>query len=271
MSWFILIAVLWLVWFSNRYGWWRGHISYQKPRILMYHQIAEHQKGARFNGLRVPVAMFERQLKWLHDNHWNFMTMSELIEKQSQLPEKTVVLTFDDGYLDNLTNALPLMKKYNARATLYLVVDRHDNDWSTKKKKHHDSGELAQDKKLSDQQVIQLLDSGRFELGGHTHSHANLNSLNHHQKIAEIKGSKDALEKIFNTSVTSFAYPFGIYSDEDTELVKQSGYSNAVTTDAGLDDLSQSLYKLKRVKISGKDSFYGFTLRIKNGIRGWSK
>jgi len=267
----LIPLALWLLWFTHRYGWWRSPVSFQQPRILMYHQIAEHQDGARFNGLRVPPSMFERQLKWLSENNWTFLTMAELIQKKNNLPEKSVVLTFDDGYLDNLTNALPLMQKYQACGTLYLVIDRHDNDWSTKKKKHHDSGELAKDKKLSDQQVTELLESGCFELGGHTHSHANLHSLNPEQKIAEIKNSKDALEQTFKTEVTSFAYPFGIYTEDDVELVMQSGYSNAVTTNAGIDDLSQSLFTLRRVKISGKDNFYAFKLRIKNGIRGLKK
>jgi peptidoglycan/xylan/chitin deacetylase (PgdA/CDA1 family) len=271
MSWLLLPALLWLLWFTHRYGWWRSPVSYQQPRILMYHQIAEHQDGARFNGLRVPLEMFEKQLQWLTQNNWNFFTMADLVKLKNELPEKSVVLTFDDGYLDNLTNALPLMKKYNARATLYLVIDRHDNDWSTNKKKHHDSGELARDPKLTDQQVTELLDSGCFELGGHTLSHANLNSLNTAQKIAEITESKTTLEEMFKTEVTSFAYPFGIFSEEDVDIVKQSGYTNAVTTDAGIDDLSQSMFNLKRVKISGKDNFYAFKLRIKNGIRGLQK
>jgi peptidoglycan/xylan/chitin deacetylase (PgdA/CDA1 family) len=271
MIWLLLPLVIWVLWFSNRYGWWRPPVSYQHPRILMYHQIANHQHGARFNGLRVPPEMFDKQLQWLVQNNWKFLTMADLVKQQENIPKKSVVLTFDDGYLDNLTNALPIMKKYNARATLYLVIDRHDNDWSTKKKKHHDSGELARDPKLNDQQVTELLESGCFELGGHTHTHANLNSLDQKQKIAEIKNSKIKLEQLFNTKVTSFAYPFGIYSEQDVSIVEQSGYSSAVTTDAGIDDSNLPWFKLKRVKISGKDNLYAFKLRLKNGIRGFSK
>ncbi len=267
----VIATILWLLWFSFRYAWWRNAVNYQHPRILMYHQIAEHQPGARFNGLRVTPEMFDRQLKWLAENDWKFLTMKQLVEGKATLPEKSVVLTFDDGYLDNLTHALPIMQKYQARGTLYLVIDRHDNDWSTKKKKHHDSGELARDPKLTDQQVVELLDSGCFELGGHTHSHANLNSLTLKQKTAEISNSKVILEKTFKTEVSSFAYPFGIYSKEDVYLAEESGYTNAVSTDAGIDDLSQSMFILKRVKISGKDNFYAFKLRMRNGIRGMQK
>jgi len=271
MIWIIFTLSLLLLWFSFRYAWWRTPVSYHLPRILMYHQIAPHQQGAKFNGLRVIPEMFEKQLKWLSQNNWRFVTMAQLMELKGNIPEKTVVLTFDDGYLDNLTTALPLMKKYNACATLYLVIQRHNNDWSTKKKKHHDSGELSREQKLSDQQVKQLLASGLFEIGGHTQQHANLSILDQQQKIIEIKNSKIELENSFNTKVTSFAYPFGIYSEEDVGIVKDSGYSNAVTTDSGIDNLSGSLFKLKRIKISGKDNFYAFKLRMKNGRRGLNK
>ena len=67
--------------------------------------------------------------------------MSELSKYKDT--EKVVALTFDDGYLDNYSKALPLLKKYNACATLYLVIDRHNNDWPIKKNPKHNSGALA--------------------------------------------------------------------------------------------------------------------------------
>ena len=90
------------------------------------------------------------------------------------LPPKTVVLTFDDGYRDNLLQAHPVLARYDAKATLYLVVDRFDRDWSAAKKAHHNTGELMREEKLSDAEIKDLLDSGLWELGAHTLTHANL-------------------------------------------------------------------------------------------------
>lgn len=268
MIWLLPLAVLMLVLFSQRYGWWRKPVADNQPRVLMYHMVSDHQPGARFNKLRVPPAMFERQVKWLADNGYYFALMSELTQPE-QLPEKTVALTFDDGFADNLLNADPVLAKYQARATLYLVQDRHDRDWSTSKKAHHDSGELMREPKLSDDQVRQMLTSKRWELGGHTISHANLARLERAEKLAEMRDSKLALEQQFNTRLSSFAYPFGIYAQEDTALAAEAGFDTAVTTTEGIDpDLQAKRFELSRIKISGKDTWLAFRLRLRNGTRG---
>lgn len=67
--------------------------------------------------------------------------------------------------------------------------------------------------------------------------------------------------------MTSFAYPFGIYSDRDVKLVKQSGYSNAVTTVEGIEGEQPDFFQLQRIKISGKDSLFAVKLRLKLGKR----
>ena len=136
---FVLIDLLLLLVWSTQYRWWGRTIDYKHPRILMYHMVSGHRRGAKFNKLRVPPAQFERQVAYLAENGWTFAHVSEL---KNALPDKTVVLTFDDGYRDNLEYAHPILARYNAKATLYLVEDRFDRDWSTAKKAHHDSGEL---------------------------------------------------------------------------------------------------------------------------------
>ncbi|MFT4769771.1 MAG: peptidoglycan/xylan/chitin deacetylase (PgdA/CDA1 family), partial [Glaciecola sp.] len=161
---FLIIAALIAVMLSRRYAWWRASVDYRRPRILMYHMVCDPQPGAKFNKLRVPPANFEQQLRWLKDQGWHFASMSDLGGARN-LPKKTVVLTFDDGYEDNLLNADPVLERYDARATLYVVEDRFDRDWSTSKKAHHNSGELMREPKLSDAQLEQMLASGRWELG----------------------------------------------------------------------------------------------------------
>ena len=238
----------------------------------MYHMITPHKPGTKFNGLRVTPERFEQQVKWLHDEGWHFLTMSELMTPEATLPEKTVAITFDDGYEDNCLNAWPILKKYQAKATLYLVVDRHNNDWSTNKKAHHNSGELVREPKLSDAQVTEMVQSGVFELGGHTVSHINLATADVAKKEAEISGCKTSLEQQYHTTVTSFAYPFGIHTPEDEQLVESAGFTHAVLAEGGIETCRYSRpFLLRRVKISGKDSFLAFLCRIRTGQRGWKK
>lgn len=260
-------ALLGAAYFSLRYAWWRGARDYGQPRILMYHMIRERVPGARFNKLRVAPQEFERQLKWLVDNGWQFALLSELADVVGT--PKTVVLTFDDGYRDNYAAAHPLLVKYGAKATLFLVVDRFDRDWSSTKKAHHDSGELMREAKLRDAEVREMLDSGHWELAAHTLTHALLPALADDDRQREVADAKANLEDTFRTTVSSFAYPFGIFTDDDVALVAGADYRYAVTTDAGItpDPLAAPL-RLKRVKVSGKEGALGFSIRLRTGKRG---
>lgn len=242
-------------------------MNYAIPRILMYHMISRQKPKARFNKLRVDPAEFERQIRWLRDDGWTFLLMSEI---DSARQRKCVALTFDDGYRDNLLIADPILQKYDARATLYLVEDRHDRDWSKSKSPHHSDGELMNEPKLLDADINQMLHSGRWELGAHTRTHTVLNSLSTEQRKTEIVESKHDLEERFQTSVSSFAYPFGIFGQEDIDTVDAAGFRTAVTTVQGISrDFSDERLELRRVKIGGHDGLLSFRLRMRTGKCRW--
>ena len=267
MIWLALVALVLLAGFSVRYSWWRPAVDDARPRILMYHMVSEARRGGVFNKLRVAPKNFEAQLRVLRDGGWHFAFISALEQPQS-LPARTVIITFDDGYEDNLLNADPLLERYGACATLYLVEDRFERDWSTSKKAHHDSGELMHEPKLSDAQVQTLLASGRWELGGHTRTHANLARLDEAACREEIVDARGSLAARFDVPLKSFAYPFGIYGARDVVVVRDAGYTTAVTTDEGIpkDVIAQAL-ELPRIKVSGKDGLFAFRLRLRSGRR----
>lgn len=258
--------------FIIRYSIFSKSISYQYPRILMYHMVAPHQKNAQFNGLRVTPQAFEAQLDYLYENGWKSFTMSEVIDYRFSLPEKSFVLTFDDGYLDNYTTVLPLLQKYHFKATLYLVLDRHQKEWSTHRKKSHHSGELKNEPKLEDFHIQTMIESGCFEIGAHTINHPNFLKLTQEETLLEIKESKQKIEELFLTKCVSFSYPFGLYKPEDWKIVKEAGFTSATTTQKGISKLeSCNLFLLKRITISGKDNLLAFRLKLKKGLRGLKK
>ena len=252
---------------SFRFAWWRPRVPEEHPRVLMYHMVRETIPGARFNKLRVPPAMFAKQVAWLKENGWHFAFLSEL--GHDDLPPKTVAITFDDGYRDNLLAAQPILAEHGAKATLFLVLDRHDVDWSVARKAHHDEGELMGEEKLSDPEVMQMLASGLWEIGAHTISHSPLPSLDQGSRRAEIVGGRESLEGKFSVRVQSFAYPFGVFDDRDVALVGEAGYAFAVTTEPGISrDLKAEALRLKRVKVSGAEGMFAFRLRMATGHRG---
>ncbi len=268
MNWvWLLLVVLVGLYLSFQYAWWRPTISYKHTRILMYHMISRQRPKAAFNKLRVDPAEFERQLKLLRKEGWSFLFMSQLGQTTQT---KTVALTFDDGYRDNFLAAHALLEKYDAKATLYLVVDRHDRDWSTSKKLHHADGELKTEPKLLDKDVLIMLQSGRWELGGHTITHAHLNALDSRQSNVEIRDGKRMLEDQFLVSAPTFAYPFGIYSDHHVQQVEDAEYQYAVTTEQGITTrIEKDNLELKRVKVSGQDGLFSFRLRLRTGKCRW--
>lgn len=266
----ILLTLCFLV-FSHRYTWWRGSVDWQRPRVLMYHMVSPHVPKAKFNKLRVPQKQFAAQVQWLSEHDFHFVTMQELHDQWGDLPAKTVALTFDDGYADNLHMALPVLKKYHAKATIYVVVDRHDRDWSTYKKAHHNSGELAREVKLTDLEVQELVASGLIEIGSHTLTHANLPKLSNVDRQQEMELSRTQLQQLTGQPITSFAYPFGIYGPADVEAARKAGYTNAVTTIEKIDTYQPEpdFLQLSRIKVSGKDNLFGFICRMRTGKRGF--
>ena len=266
----LLLVILGLIVFSQRYAWWRGAVDSRYPRILMYHMVSPHRPNAKFNKLRVTPDNFANQIAWMVKDGYQFFTMSELVTRwqAGNLLPKSVAITFDDGYQDNLTNALPVLQRYQIPATIYVVVNRHDNDWSTHKKAHHNSGELMQEPKLSDEELQRLVNSGLIEIGGHTMTHANLNAIDEAKRQWEMAESRHILQQQTGQAVNSFAYPFGIYGDNDVAMAKRLGYQHAVTTIEGIDGDKPDFMQLKRIKISGKDNLFTVKLRLKTGKRG---
>lgn len=254
-------------WLSVRYAWWKPPADWRYPRILMYHMVREHRPGAKFNKLRVPPPAFAEQLRWLSSQRFHFIFASQLFHDRN-LPERSVCLTFDDGYADNLTAADPLMAQFGAKATLFLVRDRATG-WSSRKKAHHSDEELQSEPKLTDDQVRAMLGSGRWELGGHTRTHANLQALSPAEARDEIAGASEEFPRIFGQSVPTFAYPFGIYGDDHVAMVRAAGFAGAFTTEPGISPWPPTdPWEVSRIKVAGNDSLAAFRIRIRTGKRG---
>jgi peptidoglycan/xylan/chitin deacetylase (PgdA/CDA1 family) len=266
LGFFVLILGAFIL-FTLRNAWYRNNISYKLPRVLMYHMVTEHlsKSKSKFNRLRVKPSEFEKQLKWLKKNNWTTFTMTQLLSL-SDIPEKSVVLTFDDGYKDNYKYAFKLLQKYNMNATIYLVVNRFNQNWAVDKDKSKSSDELNNEEMLSHDEINEMVSSGLIEIGSHTLNHTNLATASLDIKEQEIIKSKKILEEQYNISCDSFAYPFGFYNENDWKIVKDAGYTNATTVNVGIEDITKvNKFLLKRIMISGRQGLFAFILKIKKG------
>ena len=239
---------------SLRYNWWRIPISYTQPRVLMYHMIKEHfPNHKKRNKWRVKPEDFEKQMAWFAKHGWHSYTISEMIEAETLLP-KSFCVTFDDGYEDNFTHALPILQKYGFKATIYLVPYYEYNSWE-------DFKEGMFDKLLHTEQIKQMQESGLIEFGSHTLHHKNLLNLSAEEADVEICNSKKEVEKMIGGECKAFAYPYGKYDEKTITMVRNAGYTSATVVKRGFFEIGNP-FEIKRIGILGTESFFDFYLKI---------
>lgn len=250
-----LIFIIIFLALSLRYNWWRKTHSLNKARILMYHSISEHKINEKHNKWRVKPKDFDKQMKWFYDNGWSSYTISELTSLNI-IPEKSFVVTFDDGFEDNYINAFPILKKYNFKATIYLVPLQNENHWEK-----DNTSYLS--KLLDENQIKDMLSSNLIEFGSHTLSHKNLLKIQKLEDLEkEIFFSKQKVEELTKTECKAFAYPYGKFDNRIIDIVKKAGYKNATVVKRGLFDKTDDVFAINRLGILGTESFIDFLLKI---------
>ena len=209
--------------------------TYHIP-VLMYHYV-EYVKDARDTirkSLDTTPDMFENQVKTFHDAGYEFLTMSDIADivlVKKTAPVKSVALTFDDGYRDFYTDVMPILSKYQAKATVFIISDFMDKP-----------------NYMFTNQLQEITGSGLVEIGAHTQRHENLKGKLEDQVRRELIGSKIKLETIIGIPVVSFAYPYGAFDNQVIRIVKESGYLSAVSTIEGIGVTLTDRYFVPRIR-----------------------
>ncbi|MCL4398150.1 polysaccharide deacetylase family protein [Patescibacteria group bacterium] len=204
--------------------------------IIMYHYIEYVDKTkdpGRFNLATAP-AVLGKEVSSLKSANYHFLFAREvpdILAAKQAMPQKPVVLTFDDGYEDFYYNALPILKKYNAKGTIYIIVDF-----------------IGRPGYLTLKELEKIRDSGVVEIGAHTLHHAYLKGLNINTAKREIVGSKTKLESLLGIGVPSLAYPYGAFSQDTINITKAAGFTNAVSVIPGVNQSMDNEYYLYRLR-----------------------
>lgn len=219
-----------------------------KVPVLMYHsiQLCAHDQYC------LPPEQFEKQMKELVSSKYSSITATELLhfwDKKTKLPAKPIVVTFDDGYKDNYFNAYPVLKKYNIKATIFLVT-----------------GLIGRPNYLSWEQIKEMQKSGLVDFESHTVHHPDLSKLPPEQVYQELVQSKQTIEKELRKPVKIFAYPYGMYKRTTLPLLKKAGYEMAFNSNPGLASPVQGQYLLKRIAIHGNNSVDRFIQLAKSPV-----
>lgn len=201
--------------------------------ILMYHSISDANPD---NSLLVPPIMFKEQMDWLKNNGFTTMSLDEALEAKStgKVPKKPVVVTFDDGYLDNYTEAFPVLKENNMKGVFFVITDY--------------MGETAGNSMSID--MLKEMKAAGMEIENHTSNHLELNSLSREDAYNSIKNGQIFLKEVLGVDSKYLCYPAGRYSEETIEIEKELGIKAAVTTQGGISSNSDGNYELKRVRMS---------------------
>ncbi|MFW1858321.1 polysaccharide deacetylase family protein [Acinetobacter defluvii] len=217
-----------LLYFLGNYTFWLPFRSAKLPRIVMLHQVTPHSPPS---GMNMPPEKFEQLLQYLSQKNSIFCFVSELDQYKSQ--KNVVALSFDDGFLDNYHYAYPLLKKYKAKATIYLAT------------------QITEIEKLNPEQIQEMAQSGWIEFGAHTQHHVNLLKLSDEEAYAEMQASKQDVEKLVGVC-SSFAYPFGRFNEMHQAMAKEIGFKNAVSTRKKIEAYTpDNQYNLPRVSTHG--------------------
>jgi peptidoglycan/xylan/chitin deacetylase (PgdA/CDA1 family) len=207
--------------------------------IFMYHYVrtvdpVEDQLG--YN-LSVTPERFAEHLEWLHTNGYTPIRMDHLadcLRGRAICPANAVALTFDDGYADAATAALPLLEHYGYPATFYIVTEF-----------------VGRPGYMSWEQIRLLHESG-MEIGSHTLTHPDLTARDPEIAYNEIAESRAIIEEQLGAPVRSFSYPIGNYNRELAAMVREAGYTNAVTTHPGSG--IEHAFELPRRRIMGGET-----------------
>lgn len=202
----------------------------------MYHYIeyVTDKRDTIRKSLNINPDIFEAQVQTLIGAGYTFITAKELgeaIDNKRTIPKKAIILTFDDGHWDLDSVILPILRRYNIKATAYIVP-----------------GLLGGSDFLTEKELRNVIDSGLIDVGAHTVHHVSLRDRTFKAAQYEIDQSKTMLEENYHIHVVSFAYPYGTFDKQAINIIKDAGFTTAASTIPGIIQSKQNRFFLYRIR-----------------------
>lgn len=217
--------------------------------VLYYHSVLPDSEVTTRNEVTISPENLKRQLNLVKELGYTTLTMSELndyIINNKEIPKKSILITFDDGYADNYVHAFPILKELDMKATIFVISSGIDGGYY-----------------MSSDQLKDMINHG-IDIESHTVNHVHLNTLSYEEQLKELKDSKAAIEKVTNKEVLSIAFPFGDFNEDTLKAVTNAGYSIAFTTNKGLANRTDNKVALDRIYVSSEYSLETFKDRLLN-------
>ena len=238
--------------------------------FICYHGVTQRPQRSPSDptGLHVNDRRFAAQLDFLA-HRYRFVSLEQYLEARRdgrRLPDYSVVLTFDDGFRNFLTVAAPLLAARRIPATVFLITGNADalddkvNDWTWQPRDDTSYLSWIEAKFLREKYQI--------DFGSHTCSHSPLMSLSQSEVVRELRESREDLIRNLDIAYPALSYPKGERSQMLAETARQQGYSCAVTTDRGANEMEHDLFTLGRTLVGDADDEMSLAVRV-SGVRHW--
>ncbi len=227
----------------------------------MYHDVGPAAPGA-FPGATMHPGEFEKQIAWLEEHGYVGIRPSDWIARcrgKKSLPEKPVLITFDDGYAGVATFALPILERHGFGAGVFIVTQRIGaaNTWD------HAPG-CGAAPLMSADDIVRWSSRG-IEFGCHTRTHPDLASLSGSEIQSEVVGSREDLARLLNRVPAAFAYPWGRFNRAVHHCVRDT-FDLAFSTRRGINSRRTDRHLLRRAAIRPNRSMLDFACRVRFGL-----
>jgi len=260
-------------------GWRRKQSPAEVHALLTYHTLCGGEDiPACLQGETVRERDFTFQLKWLMDRGFDFVSLHELMTGSPR--ERSVVVTFDDGYAGVFRRAFPWLERYRLRATLFITTDfihgKIHPPWASMHPELRDAVTQTAPlwKPLSWEEIERMADSKLIEIGSHGCSHRLMGKLSAEEARRELVDSKEELEQRLHRKIHTFSYPFGIgrygaYGPHLESLLKETGYTAACTGEEGRFSFRGNPFFIPRYPVRFADSARDVECKVM-GLTDWS-
>lgn len=218
--------------------------------ILLYHEITVEQPERSMAYMKTTKENFEKQVSGLLEYGYTIISYNDLIaynNREKALPEKVALIDFDDGYVGNYQNAFEIIKKYNIPVSIYVVDDL-----------------VGTPGYFNWEQAKEMSDSGLVSINSHGKTHIFYNKETPENLKEHIKYAHSKIEKKLQKRVTKvFTYPYGAYTDQDLNTLKNEGFVQNLTNDEINESNTLDLYGLSRIYVMNHYSKYKVLKMIK--------
>jgi len=234
--------------------------------VLMYHHVNPHHGDT----VTVTPEVFEAQMEHLRESGYRTLTAVELLEYingELTLKQKAVVITFDDGWLDNYLYAFPVLKKNHLNATVFIITDRVEKASGKMSSlpeyipTHNESKVLLEKGEahrvaLNWKLIEEVTAGGLVGFYSHTKSHRKCDTLSEHQLREELGESKEMIEKRLGRACPFLCWPYGKYTRGAVQAAKEVGYRALYTTDHGVVKAGSDPFAIKRIVVKNKREWF---------------